>query len=655
MPIINHFRYRPEIDGLRALAVLAVVFFHTGFGCPGGFIGVDVFFVISGFLITSIIWKDLEEGDFSFAAFWERRARRILPAMVVVTLATLLAGWFVMLASDFEKLGQAAVAQALFAANIFYRRETGYFNGESDEMPLLHTWSLAVEEQFYFIVPFLMWGLYRLLTVRSRKSILTLLLAGAAASFALSIYGVIHHPNGTFFLLPTRAWELMMGSITAFMAVTVANRSKREIISWLGLLLILFSIAFYSNSTPFPGLAALPPTLGTALIIWANGRSDSEIPTTLGRFLAWRPFVFIGLISYSLYLWHWPLLAYGNYLVVDSMSFAWRAGLMIAGFICAVISWWFVETPFRVRKLGATRKSIYSYAAVGIVILLLLGGIMWRLDGFPDRFPIEVAEIEKARLDMPFKKNVSIEKIKGGELPLIGRSNFEQKPTVLLWGDSHAMAASPALDELLKEQSLRGVIATFTATPPVLDWGDNKDRSFNDAVMSYIQREGINDVVLIGRWQFYKDIDDKESTSVEKSLLETVTQLAKLGVRPWVLFDVPTHSFNVPTELSRSLIYDTDVSLICTKPSASNQHDGMDPALMEKIEKAGGRLLDPKPLFLDPTGSYYQIKMDDVVLYRDADHITGTCALKVMLPFLRDKIAFTQSNPKQAVEAGSAN
>jgi peptidoglycan/LPS O-acetylase OafA/YrhL len=653
MPIINHFRYRPEIDGLRALAVLAVVFFHTGFGCPGGFIGVDVFFVISGYLITSIIWKDLEEGKFTFAAFWERRARRILPAMVVVTLATLVTGWFVMLPSDFERLGEAAVSQALFAANIYYQREIGYFRPASDETPLLHTWSLAVEEQFYFIVPFLFWGIYRLLSIRSRKSVLTLLLVGCVASIALSIFGVSHHPNATFFFLPTRAWELLLGSVTAFMVVTTANRSLREATTWIGLSMILLSVAFYSKATPFPGLAALPPTLGTALIIWANGRSDSQIPTTLGRLLAWRPFVFIGLISYSLYLWHWPLLAFGHYLVVDSMSFGWRVVLMVSGFILAVLSWWFVETPFRVRKLGATRKSVYSYAAAGIATLLLLGGTMWLFNGFPGRFPPEVSKIDKARLDMPFRKNVSLEKIRDGKLPSIGLKDPKQKPVVLLWGDSHAMAVLPALDELLKERHLSGVVATHSATPPVLGWGDEKDKSFNDAVFSYLQKAGISDVVLIGRWQFYKD-NEEASRSFDNSLLETVTRLAKSGVRPWMLFDVPNHTFNVPTELARSLIYNTDLNLICTKPLASNLYDGIDPTILEKIEKAGGRLLDPKPLFLDPAGRFYQIKLGDVVLYRDTDHITGTCALEMVLPFFRENLIIEGNREVKSVRAGSA-
>lgn len=188
MPLIRNFRYRPEIDGLRAVAVLAVVLFHAGFGCSGGYVGVDVFFVISGFLITSLIWKDLEDGRFTFANFWERRARRIIPALVVVTVATLIAGWFLLLPPDFESLGKASAAQAVFAANLYYWRDSDYFASDADSKPLLHTWSLAVEEQFYLFVPFLLWGLFRSIALRNRMAVISILLTGFILSFIISIY-----------------------------------------------------------------------------------------------------------------------------------------------------------------------------------------------------------------------------------------------------------------------------------------------------------------------------------------------------------------------------------------------------------------------------------------------------------------------------------
>ena len=229
MNLINDFRYRTEVDGLRAIAVISVILFHAGFGCPGGYVGVDVFFVISGFLITSLIWKDLEGGKFTFANFWERRARRIVPALVVVTLVTLIAGWFLLLPSAYASLGKAAASQAVFAANIHYWLDSGYFSGAAEEKPLLHTWSLAVEEQFYLIVPFILWsGFHFRGLLRCRGAILSLLIVGCVLSLAMSIYGVIYRPSEAFYLLPTRIEN---------------DESPKAPLDWSGLaLLILFTI-----------------------------------------------------------------------------------------------------------------------------------------------------------------------------------------------------------------------------------------------------------------------------------------------------------------------------------------------------------------------------------------------------------------------------
>jgi peptidoglycan/LPS O-acetylase OafA/YrhL len=242
MLLKNDFRYRPEIDGLRAVAVVAVVLFHYGFGCSGGYVGVDVFFVISGFLIPSLIWKDLESGRFTFANFWERRARRIVPALVAVTIAALAAGWFLLLPADYENLGQASAAQAVIAANIHYWLSSGYFADGANTKPLIHTWSLAVEEQFYLIVPFLFWLIFRSARLRSPKAVLSLLLAGFGLSFGLSVYGVAHHREATFYLLPTRAWELLLGAIVIFLPIpraSLGRRGVRENLAVLGITLIL--------------------------------------------------------------------------------------------------------------------------------------------------------------------------------------------------------------------------------------------------------------------------------------------------------------------------------------------------------------------------------------------------------------------------------
>src|SRR4051812_27608716 len=301
--------YRPEIDGLRAIAVAAVVLFHLQLGCPGGYVGVDVFLVISGFLITSLIWTRLEDGTFTFAEFWERRARRIVPALAAVTIATLAAGWFMLLPADFKSLGKDAASQALFAANIRYWLDTGYFAAAADEKPLLHTWSLAIEEQFYVLMPLALWVVFRARAAKKRELAIALLLGCLVASFALSAYGVVHYSSSTFYLLPTRAWELLLGGVLSFMPAAherLRARAGRELAELFGLALIAWAAVAYTPKTPFPGIAALMPTGGAAILIWAASQKRGEASTTVETLLASRPVVLVGLMSYSIYLWHWP-------------------------------------------------------------------------------------------------------------------------------------------------------------------------------------------------------------------------------------------------------------------------------------------------------------------------------------------------------------
>ena len=302
----NQLKYRAYIDGLRAIAVLAVLFFHADIGCGGGYVGVDVFFVISGYLITGLILKDLDGGQFQLVKFWERRVRRILPAVAVVLLACLATGWFLLFSLDFKELGESVLAQALLVSNIYFWRESGYFAQAAEMKPLLHTWSLAVEEQFYLLFPFLLIAFKRF----SRKSLVPGILLLCCISFSLSVYCSYRHASVNFYFLPTRAWELLLGSfLAAIPAQRTSTRWLTESLSSGGLLAILCAVFFYGPDTRFPGISALLPCVGAALIIWAN---DHTL-TCVGKLLAIRPVVFIGLISYSLYLWHWPMLVFASY------------------------------------------------------------------------------------------------------------------------------------------------------------------------------------------------------------------------------------------------------------------------------------------------------------------------------------------------------
>jgi len=642
MRLLDKFRYRPDIDGLRAVAVLVVVLYHAGFGCPGGYIGVDVFFVISGFLITSLIWRELENKTFDFGAFWERRARRIVPALIVVTIATLIAGWFLLLPVDFKSLGRASASQAVFAANIHYWHDSDYFATASVEKPLLHTWSLAVEEQFYLVVPFLLWGIFRSTRLRSRAGVLALITTGLVLSFLISIYAVSRHPTAAFYLLPTRAWELLFGTLIAFLptaSVLVRRRSLREFIALAGLALILIPVFYYTTQTPFPGLAALPVCLGTALLIWANGLGQ----TMVGKALSTRPVVFLGLISYSLYLWHWPLLAFSKYAAIAPLSGGYRAGMLSLGLVLAILSWKYVETPFRVRKLGASRKSMFAFAATGLAVVFGAGLVCMKMQGFPQRFPLRAQILANARFDRAYVNELTIDEARDGNFIPIGDMNPSLRPTVMVWGDSHAMAVLPAIDILLKEKGLAGRAATHFATAPVLDRSMLVDFGripeavdYNNAVFTYIQTQKFSDVILIGHWEAYREEHGHNTETFASSLLATVRRISAAGSRPWVLLDVPTQPFNVPKALSIPLYVNVDIASICARPTTLNELEADDPKIISKIVAAGGRVLDPKPRFLDPTGKRYSILTNGIPLYCDDNHLSTQGAKLILLPFLRD-------------------
>ena len=299
-------QYRSDIDGLRALAVVPVVLGHahvTGFA--GGFVGVDVFFVISGFLITTILATEAREGSFSLTRFYERRARRLFPALFAVLIFCAAAAWTRFPAEDLEAFGRSLLATIFFGSNMLFWSETGYFDIAAEQRPLLHTWSLAVEEQFYLLFPLAVWWTTR----RMGGRYAAWLWPAMGASFVLSVVWVPTHPSSAFYLVPARAWELLMGSALALGLVpALRQQSHRETCSALGTLFIAMSVVLYDANTPFPGSNAVLPCLGAALVIHA-GHSGT---TAVGRLLGTKPVVFVGLISYSLYLWHWPLLVFAR-------------------------------------------------------------------------------------------------------------------------------------------------------------------------------------------------------------------------------------------------------------------------------------------------------------------------------------------------------
>ena len=646
---ISSFRYRPEIDGLRALAVIGVVLFHAKIGLRGGFVGVDVFFVISGFLITSLIVKDLSNGKFTLANFWERRIRRIVPAAVVVVLGTLVAGWFLIMPDDYVLLGQSAAWQAVFAANFHYWLNTGYFAGPAETQPLLHTWSLAVEEQFYLFFPLILFGLFSWPACRHRGRLLTVFAIIFLVSFALSVYQVPRSPSAAFYLLPTRAWELLAGSIISLLPPSALGRAWREVLCWLALAMILVPFFNYTKHIPFPGLAALPPCFGAALFIWATRTysPDRANTPTASRILGSRPVVFIGLISYSFYLWHWPVFAFVAYIISDPLPRGDRLAMVGLSLVLAVLSWRFVETPFRKRQWCASRKSVFAFGVIAIAAVAGFGGLVQLGAGFPQRLSAEAREYANAKLDFVFLNELSAEEVQEGRLIPLGMTTPDTPDgsiTWLVWGDSHAMAAIPAIDAFMREQHWCGQAATHTATVPVVNyrssyWSDTS--AFNEAVLTHVKAHRIPNVMLVAYWDNYKHASNPDLPGVptfDDSLLMTVQRIVQAGAQPWIMLDVPTHDFDVPRELARSACNLTSISPKRTMPDPTRGIPGNDPQLIAKLRDAGAIIIDPRPAFLSDDGSHYVVVSHGISLYRDSNHLSTRGAKLMLMPLLRKAI-----------------
>lgn len=623
----NSSKYRADIDGLRAIAVLSVIFFHADIGFPGGFVGVDVFFVISGYLITGLILKELDGGQFQVLEFWERRVRRILPALTIVVLTSLIAGWFLFLPLEFKGLGQSAVAQAMLLSNVYFWQKSDYFAPAAEMKPLLHTWSLAVEEQFYLFFPLLLIAINRF----SRKSLIPAILLLCGVSFSLSVYCSYRHFSANFYLLPTRAWELLIGSFIAAIPTRRASvRWLSESLSWGGLLAILCAVFFYDHDTRFPGVAAILPCVGTALVIWANGHTL----TSVGKLLTARPIVFIGLISYSLYLWHWPVFVFSKYPMLEPIPQAKRILLLLASMLLAVLTWRFVETPFRKRMLLKSRAQIFTFASITTAALLLAGLAVYKMHGFPSRIPADALRYANGATNHAFINELGLKDALNENFIEIGTGDKLLPIDLLVWGDSHAMAAMSALDSLCKEHSIRGVAATHSGAAPLVGYEGKYDCSlkedtipFNSAVVEFIRRKRVGNVVLIARWELYIKAD-KGTERLRSGVLAMVDALLDSGAKIWIMRQVPKHHWDVPSSLTATVLRGGDPEELGLPLSEHlNELENQNPI----FEGIAGKLptvtiLDPTELFLT-SNNLCRVAMGGEALYYDYNHLTVAGAM----------------------------
>lgn len=660
-------KYRREIDGLRAVAVLPVILFHAGFTAfGGGYIGVDIFFVISGYLITTILISDREAGTYSLWRFYERRARRILPALFLVLACCVPFAWMWIPPDPLEDFARSLAFTVLFISNVHFLEHSGYFDVSADLRPLLHTWSLAVEEQFYILFPALLWALGRF---RRGRHVAVFALC-AAASIAMAIWGAWNMPGENFFFTPSRLWELLAGSICA---AVLLNRPqmRSEALAALGLALIVGSVFWLGPDDPSPSGYTLVPIVGAMLVILFAARE-----TLTARALSWRPMVGIGLISYSLYLWHQPIFAFarirGWSMAVPGLIWA----LIALSFALAVLSWAFVERPFRRSGWLPSRSAVFGASLGGIVAFGAMGFTVLALNGVPQRLDGKGPE---AYLDL-FTKDET-ENLGGscpggapespGDLCLM-RDSEEASTTIAVMGDSHAGAILPAFDEIAAMRHIGVLHGIHPACPPLLGVylvnGGQSAQECHDRVRAHAEEavaRGVDMVFLAARWSLYvkgdvpskprrfmisTDPDNRRQSdaewfvSFETGLRETISHYRDAGIRVVVLDQVPQQVVLPINVLGQAILrdlpeaeFEADIarSFIDTRV-----HDelmrGARTILVDVADDLGAELISVNAFF-ERDGRYAWL-LNRVLLYKDADHISAPAAHAVA-PLL-DKALF---------------
>ena len=559
-------KYRPEIDGLRAIAVLAVIFFHAGYKVfSGGYVGVDIFFVISGYLITSIILKEREKkGGFSLFYFYERRARRILPALFFVMIVSFLLSWFWLIPSDMKDFSKSLISVSFFVSNIFFWSESDYWDVENELKPLLHTWSLAVEEQFYMIYPMLL----LLVTKLGKRSILIIIVMLAAISLFLSQRWLKYDQAASYFLLPTRVWELAIGAIVAllllddrykdnykFMYLTKGRIS--EILAVFGVFLIIYSIISFNNMTYFPGLNALFPTIGAALVILFASKEN-----LIGKILSAKILVVIGLLSYSAYLWHQVLFAFARHKVVTKPSDFDFILLVLLTFLMAYLSWKFIERPFRDKNKLPTNV-VLKYFILSTIGFVSVGYAGYYSDGFseyPLRNKLPISVIEK-RLE----ENTGLSKDCDRKFTLTPNCRTNDSPEILVWGDSFAMHIVDGLVASYNDVGLiqftKSFCGPFFDLAPIsrdftIYWAKGC-LNFTESVRQWVEKnKSIRYAVISSPFSQYLrsgnrlvdrdgNVHDADFELVKKEFLNTLRFFERQGIIPVIFSPPPASDFDI--------------------------------------------------------------------------------------------------------------
>lgn len=616
-------KYRSEIDGLRTVAVLPVILFHAGLDLfSGGFVGVDVFFVISGYLITTILIDELQRGDFSILRFYERRARRILPALFFVMACCLPWAWFWMLPNEIYNFGISLTAVSFFASNFVFWRQDGYFAAAAEEKPLLHTWSLAVEEQYYLLFPIYLMLVWRF----GRNPVFWSICIIAAISLMIAEWGWRTYPSANFYLAPTRAWELLAGSIVAFF-VQKHGVQRNNVFAALGLAGIVFAVFAYDRFTPFPSLYTLVPVIGAVLIILF-----ADHQTWVARVLSTRGFVGLGLISYSAYLWHQPLFAFARIRSHDQSGVVVLLGLGVVSILLAWFSWKYIEQPFRrgQHSILPKRWQVFAASLAGLVAFSGLGWFVWSQNGFPWRLTepqLSVLAWEKFDPDGPYQR---------GRCFMTAKFDYTQfDPNCLglgetvIWGDSYAAALSSGWRQLDPNLGQR----TASACPPFLGVHLAERphcKAINDATLSTLSTLDDPHVVLHALWWGFDKYLDSLSTTLNALKDVGISRITIIGGVPQFSPTLPKRLISLDLDLSQEHRIRADVADVQatdkTLRKIARQHGvAFIPALPSICDESG--YCDA--VIMTKTGSFEPIAWD-------AGHLTPGGAIHILRLILPD-------------------
>lgn len=661
---MQSIKYRPDVDGLRAVAVIAVIIFHLNpKWLPGGFVGVDIFFVISGFIITTAMYLQMQGGTFSFSEFYIKRVKRILPLFYLVSFSALIFTYLFYMPEDFVRFADSLRYASTFIANVYFEKKSGYFAPSSEVLPLLHIWSLSVEEQFYFVWPLTLLCLVKLFRVKLR-----LVLSGGTlvAFVAISHYFATQDPNAAYYFLHNRFFEMFAGALLAIACNHLRSKNfhlsiiSYQLFGFVGFTALLLMFFIYNENMVFPGLNAFWVVLATVMLVCSGERKES----LSYRLLSIKPMVFVGKLSYSLYLWHWPIIAFYNY-YFGSMTVSGSLACLIITMMLSFLSWKYVETPLRFVKLRRRWVWLF-YLIIPIVVTVAVAKNIAKNEGYENRFEPELIEFAKSQIKEfkhvtdEFPKNESYQPFKP---EILGQANESDRVQAFVWGDSHADHFRSGIDLLGKKYRFSALYGGAGGCPPLLGVTTlyNKElertcKPLNDSLAEVIKNSDVAYVFLGARWSLYTEtsermdengpaftIDAKDSTkSLENSrrvfkdgLERTVNFIVKQGKVPILFEQVAEFSYTPKSCWMRQFEYGGVTGQGCDSPRTDYDiRQNYYRSVFDELAHKYPELVIVKVRDLQCNEQKCKSFLRGQPIYRDNNHLNYQGAIVVMQEYL---------------------